>query len=88
MNRPLVLTILGLTSSVFNPGCSQAPDLADSSRPRRRDRNPYFAARPVYPPAPPGARANVTFEPYTRWYYPSENTYYPPLDETPMIPSR
>ena len=58
------------------------------TRRRLRDRNPYFAARPVYPPAAPGARANITFEPFTRWYYPRENTYYPPVDRYPSIRSR
>jgi hypothetical protein len=54
----------------------------------RRERNPYFAARPNYAPANNGARANITFEPYTRWYYPNENSYYPPLDSYPSIRSR
>ena len=52
-------------------------------RRRRRDRNPYYVARPVYPPAPPGARANITLEPFTSKYYPTENSYYPPL---PVVP--
>jgi hypothetical protein len=54
----------------------------------RRSRNPYFVARPVYPPTPPGARANVTFEPFTRWYYPNSNSYYPPVSPNPSIRTR
>jgi hypothetical protein len=58
-------------------------------RQRRRDRNPYFAARPVYPPpANRGARANITFEPFTRWYYPNERSYFPPLTTYPSIRTR
>ncbi len=50
-----------------------------------RERNPYYAARPVYPPAAPGARANVTFEPFTSKYYPTVNSYYPPVDPAPAV---
>ena len=48
----------------------------------RRERNPYFAARPIYPSVPNGSRANITLEPYTRWYYPNQNSYYPPVQPT------
>ena len=56
--------------------------------PRRRpwrERNPYYVARPVYPPAAPGARARVTFEPFTSKYYPTINSYYPPVNPRPVI---
>ena len=91
--RPWVLVILGLASSGLNSSCARARVANEGSvvaapRVRWRDRNPYFVARPTYPPAPQGARANITFEPYTRWYYPNEGSYYPPIDEFPSIRSR
>ena len=54
----------------------------------RSERNRYFAARPDYAPVDRGARANITFEPFTRWYYPNENSYYPPVRDYPSIRSR
>jgi hypothetical protein len=51
--------------------------------PRRRpwrERNPYFVARPTYQPAIPGERARITFAPFTSLYYPTSESYYPPLD--------
>src|SRR4051794_22322816 len=95
--RHWALTILGLTTSGLDLACAQGRASGDRAvavapgeeggtvvaKPVRRwrARNRYFAARPTYPPAAPGARANITFETFTRWYYPNEGTYYPPLDE-------
>jgi hypothetical protein len=57
----------------------------ETIRSPRRERNRYFVARPIYPPAERGARANITFEPYTAKYYPTENSYYPPLPVSSTI---
>jgi hypothetical protein len=48
-----------------------------------RERNPYFVARPVYPPAPPGTRPSISLEPFTNKYYPTENSYSPPIPVNP-----
>ncbi len=53
-----------------------------------RERNPFYVARPVYPPAPPGARAKITFEPFTSKYYPTINSYYPRVNPQPTVPIR
>jgi hypothetical protein len=79
-----VLVTGGLTK-VVQPATPKI-DEAQSLRRRRRwrDRNPYFVARPIYPPAQPGTRPPMTLEPYTSKYYPTGNSYYPPL---PVVPS-
>lgn len=77
------------TTSVSPPSPVMHGKTVVQDRIRRRERNPYFAARPVYPvPTNRGARANITFEPFTRWYYPNENSYYPPLTTDPSIRTR
>ena len=91
--RTRTLMFIGLATSGLDLACAQVPAdrpvaSAEPVRRSRLERNRYFAARPVYPPTERGARANVTFEPFTRWYYPNEGTYYPPLDEFPAIRSR
>jgi hypothetical protein len=53
-----------------------------------RERNRYFVARPNYAAKPPGARANVTFEPFTSRYYPTINSYYPQLNPSPALRTR
>jgi hypothetical protein len=78
------IVVTGARSVADCPPSRVVPDRGASVSSPRRLRNRYFAARPVYPPAPQGARANVTFEPYTSKYFPTENSYYPPL---PVVPS-
>jgi hypothetical protein len=75
-----------VTLKPVTPTVDEAPSL----RRRRpwRERNPYFVARPVYPPAAPGARPHITFEPFTSKYYPTPNSYYPPLPVVPPTPIR
>ena len=91
--RPFVIALLGLTTAGLDLACAHAGvsgdrQIVETPRIRRRDRNPYFAARPVYPATPPGTRASITYEPFTRWYYPNEGSYYPPVNEGPSIPLR
>lgn len=70
------------------PTCRPAPDRGANVRSVRRERNPYFAARPVYPSPPVGARASINFEPFTSKYYPTENENYPPQRVCPTTSGR
>jgi hypothetical protein len=83
------VTVSGGRTVTLKP-VSPTVDEAPSLRRRRpwRERNPYFVARPVYPPAAPGARLSFTLEPYTSKYYPTGNSFYPPLSVTPPIRNR
>lgn len=83
------MTVSGPSTIVVKPETPVASGTTLIGRRRPwRERNPYFVARPVYPPARPGARANITLEPFTRWYYPNERSYYPPVSKYPSIPTR
>jgi hypothetical protein len=99
--RPLAFAVLG--SLAIDLGSAEAqvtvsggqtvvmtpadPVVVKTRRPWRA-RNRYYAMRPSYPPAAPGARAHVTFEPFTARYYPTPNSYYPPLENYPAIRAR
>ena len=87
-NAQVVVT--GGRSVVVTPAAPvvNGPPVVVKTRRPWRARNPYFVARPNYAPAPPGARANITFAPFTSKYYPNENSYYPPLYPSPSIRPR
>jgi hypothetical protein len=82
------IVVTGARSVVDCPPTRVAPDRGVNIRALRRERNPYFAARPVYPPAPLGARASINFAPYTSKYYPREDESYPPVPTSRSIRSR
>ncbi len=77
------IVVTGARSTADCPPSRVAPDRGVNIRTPRRERNQYFAARPVYPPVPLGARASINFEPYTSKYYPTENENYPPFRRIP-----
>jgi hypothetical protein len=83
------IVVTGARATVARPAPTRvAPDRGVNIRSPRRERNPFYAARPVYPPTPLGARASINFEPYTSKYYPTENENYPPLRTLTSIRSR
>lgn len=82
------IVVTGARSVADCPTDRVAPDRGVNLRKPRRERNPYFAARPVYPPVPRGTRASINFEPYTSKYYPTADEYYPPLPTSRSIRSR
>lgn len=76
--------------TIIRPGDSVVERETLVVRRRRawRERNPYFVARPTYQPTVPGERARVTFSPFTSLYYPTTESYYPPLDAPSVIRPR
>jgi hypothetical protein len=73
------IVVTGARGAAACPPVRVAPDRGANIRAPRRERNPYFVARPVYPPTPLGARASINFAPFTSKYYPDEIDSYPPL---------
>jgi hypothetical protein len=84
------MSVQGARKVVINPDQSVVERQTIVVRKRRpwRERNPYFVARPTYQPAVPGERARVTFAPFTSLYYPTEESYYPPLNAPSVVRPR
>jgi hypothetical protein len=68
------IVVTGALSAGDCPPRRIVTDRGANVRSVRRERNRYFAARPVYPPVERGAAARgINFEPFTSKYYPRGN---------------
>ena len=65
-----------------------ATDRGANIRSPRRERNRFFAARPVYPPVERGSAARINFEPFTNKYYPRASEYGSTRTTSPLIRGR
>jgi hypothetical protein len=63
-------------------------DRGANIRSPRKERNRWFAARPVYPPVERGAAARINFAPFTNKYYPRGNEPGSPLTTPPSVRGR